>query len=459
MGADPLKNRVIVTLGLSAFAVTSAVIGTAVTQGSVAFASAPSKSKLAKMAAADALKASQALVANKLDLAVAFAESAVRSSPQDASYRALLGQAYLQVGRFASARDAFGDALSLSPNDARTALSLSLAQTASGDWSTARKTLDDHADLIPAADRGLAMALAGDPTGAVELLMSAARTPGADAKTRQNLALSLALAGRWSEAKSVVALDVAPDEVDARMVQWGIFANPKAASDQVASLLGVAAVNDPGLPVTLALNAAAQTQAVASVDSFMPGQLSTAAVEPLFIPEPDRPAARYGAPVATAALAAPRVNVTFAERLKVLQRPPATKPLIRNKSAVRPVMLAAKRPIKSADDATDLHVLPVPTKGNFFVQLGAFKNAAVARDGWLRATQRFAGFASHDPSGMNIKIAASRYYRLSLGGFTRSDATTMCIAYRASGGACFVRQDAGDRVASWIRAPRQLAMR
>ena len=45
----------------------------------------------------------------------------------------------------------------------------------------------------------------------------------------QNLALSLALAGRWQEAKTVVAVDVAPDEVDERIMQWAAFARPQSA--------------------------------------------------------------------------------------------------------------------------------------------------------------------------------------------------------------------------------------
>ncbi|MBX4390432.1 hypothetical protein K4H03_30580, partial [Mycobacterium tuberculosis] len=76
-----------------------------------------------------------------------------------------------------------------------------------GQWDVARQTLATHSATIPASDRGLAMALAGDPAGAVALLMDISRQPGADAKTRQNLALSLALAGQWQQACAIAALD------------------------------------------------------------------------------------------------------------------------------------------------------------------------------------------------------------------------------------------------------------
>ena len=200
------------------------------------------------------------------------AEAAVGLRPQVASYRMLLGQSYLKAGRFGSAREAFADAMTLEPGNGKAALNLALAEIATGDWAGARKTLDAHTDIIAVSDRGLAMALAGDPAGAVDVLIAATRSPEADAKTRQNLALSLALAGRWRDARSVVAVDVAPGEVDKRILQWAAFARPTSASDQVAALLGVTPVQDPGQPVALALNApVAPAVAVAkAIDAFMP---------------------------------------------------------------------------------------------------------------------------------------------------------------------------------------------
>ena len=217
-----------------------------------AFAGAPTVTRDTREASAFAAKARQAL-AKRDARAVDYAEAAVRLAPEDAGNRALLGQIYLMAGRFASARDALRDALTLAPNDARSALALSLAQIAAGDWSGARETIAAHEGLIPAADRGLAIALAGDPGAAVALLSAAAREPGADAKTRQNLALALALAGNWPQARAIASLDVAPQELDARIAQWAQFARPQGAADQVASLLGVTPVVDAGMPATLAL--------------------------------------------------------------------------------------------------------------------------------------------------------------------------------------------------------------
>ncbi|MBX9813904.1 MAG: SPOR domain-containing protein, partial [Sphingomonas sp.] len=127
--------------------------------------------------------------------------------------------------------------------------------------------------------------------------------------------------------------------------------------------------------------------------------------------------------------------------------------------------LAAKAPGKPAVAPVAARVEPeqvaakAPASGNFYLQLGAYPSAAVARDGWLRATRRFAGFGGHTPSGMAFKSAAGSFYRLSLGGFARADAVALCNAYRAKGGNCFVRQGAGDQVAAWVKSGRELAAR
>ncbi len=472
MGADPMKratmtNRTMATLGLSALIFGGAAIGTTLTQASIAVAGALD-AKAMKQAAGDAAKAQKALASGKIAQAIGFAESAVHFSPQDASYRALLGSAYLRAGRFASARDAFTDSVTLSPADAQTALNLALAQTATGDWASARKTLDDNAALIPVADRGLALALAGDPATAVELLTEAARGPATDAKTRQNLALALALAGRWPEAKSVAALDVTPAEIDDRILQWAAFAHPKAASDQVASLIGVRAVEDQGQPVALALNAQVapqvapqpQPQMADAIDSYMPGKSG----DPVAAPVEVASAPVAEAPPVMVAAAAPEFSarpvIVFGARNPVVQALPAnyTPAKIaasRRMAAVRvpAPLLAATSGVSPAPD------MAAPAKGGFFVQLGAFQSAGVARDGWMKATRRYPALAAQQPSGASVRTAAGQFYRLSVGGFARGDAVAMCTSYRAHGGSCFVRANAGDQVARWVQATRQLASR
>ncbi|MDB5707588.1 MAG: hypothetical protein JWN66_4704 [Sphingomonas bacterium] len=454
-----MKTRAVLTLGLTALVACGAVAGVA-SHGGMAFASDRSESRAERQAVAEAAKAQKALAKGNVTQAISHAEAAVALRPQVAQFRVLLGTSYLKAGRFGSARQSYADVLSLEPGNGKAALNLALAQIATGDWGGARKTLDAHTDSIPVSDRGLAMALAGDPVGAIAVLDAAVRSPEADAKTRQNLALSFALAGRWQEAKTMVAVDVAPAEVDHRIMQWASFARPKSAYDQVASLLGVTPVLDQGQPVALALNSSSgPALAVADpVEAFMPGQAEPAVLAAQDLappaPAPEADVAVTAAPVEVASAPAPSFStVVFGPREEVVQRLPSNSVRAASRPAVRAV---AQPTVRMASAAVSPRT---PGKGNFFVQLGAFQNAAVAKDAWGRAVRSNASFAGQTPSGMSISSKAGTFYRLSVGGFARGDADALCNAYKAKGGICFVRAHAGDQVALWARPGRQLASR
>ncbi|MEG3124760.1 SPOR domain-containing protein [Sphingomonas sp. GB1N7] len=449
-----MKTRALLALGLStiAFAGTmTAFIG----EGGSAYAGASDPTKMARKQFDYARKA---LAGDNALAAVKFGEAAVSYDPGVVAYRLVLGQAYLKAGRFTSARAAFSDALVLEPTNGKAALNLALAEIAEGNWDGARHTLDANAATIPVSDRGLAIALAGDPASAVELLEPAVRAPDADAKTRQNFALALALAGRWQDAKTVAAMDVSPGDLDARILQWAAFANPKSASDQVASLLGVTPVVDPGQPVALALNANKNVAvaAVAPVDAFMPkAQPEAAAV-----------ATAMGTPVVPAAEPVPVMasvsSVSFAPRREIVQVLPAravsTIPAKRESApgaAIANVFVAKSRTATSAFVIPKAKAAPVgaavaTAKGSYFVQLGAFENAAVAKDAWGRAS-RISKFGGRAPSGAQFASKSGNFYRLSVGGFTREDADKTCRSYRAKGGHCFVRTGAGDSIPAWIK--------
>lgn len=404
----------------------------------------------AKKAASEAKKARKAIEKRKAERAVGHAEAAVANDPARAEYRALLGQSYMLAGRFASAAQALGDALSLNPEDGQVALNLALAQIAQGNWAGARATLQTHADQIPASDRGLAFALAGDPVTAVEILTPAVREPTATAKTRQNLALSLALAGRWKEAGQVAAMDVAPDKLRARLTEWAAFARPSNAYDQVATLLGVTPVADQGQPVALALarqpNLAVAEAApqVDPVDQYMPGAT----------PEP-MPAVA-AAPVEAAEEPAPEPQqvagtgpqVVFGPRAEIVQAIPAS---YRRTPAPAPTRVAAReKPAAAAAPEAAPERKPFAS-GSYYVQLGAYENAAVARDAWGRYTRRMPVLSQTQPQGAQVTTRAGNFYRLSVGGFARGDADTLCRQVKASGGRCFVRAGAGDAVAAWAK--------
>jgi Flp pilus assembly protein TadD len=399
-----------------ALGVATLLVGTGCTAGAPGVASSADPERTEARIDTLSDKAEVAIAEHRGKAAVRYAEQAVALAPADPRYRALLGHAYLQAGRFRSAAQAAGDALALNPRDPRAALDLALAQTALGDWTTARATLATYADILKPADRGLALALAGDPIGGAVLIGQEARGSAASATARQNLALALALAGHWPDARAVAAVDLAPDEVERRMAQWLQFVRPTTSSEQVASLLGTKAVADGGQPVALALVQPAVPVAVAEARAQMP-------VPPAA--EPAEPALG---------------GVRFAAREEIVQ-PIAARAVVREVSPPA-VRIAASGPT-----------------GRYYVQLGAHETAAAAQEAWNSARGRHRDLASLTPFGGETRVRGGSFYRLSVGGFARPDAMALCARLRSEGGNCFVREQAGDRVADWGRPDREVAAR
>ncbi len=365
--------------------------------------------------------------------AVALAERLVAADPHQAAYRALLGQGYLQAGRFASARQAFTDALQLDPADGRSALNLALVMIAGGNGTGARALLEQHASVIPTADFGLAMALSGAPDEGIRILTVAAREPGASVKTRQNLALSLALSGRWDMARMAASADMAPADVEGRMREWAAFTNDTNPANLVAMLLGVRPSVDSGQPVTLALNAAPSAAVVQDMVQALPQ------------PEPAAPAADPAA-----------ARIVFAARRDVVQPLPLSSEQHDNAPAATP---QARMQRMAAGLVTTPALLRRAEErrprahrtGDWNVQIGAFGKADGAQKAWAALTRRFQGLSGYVPQSGTVRHSGEQLHRLSVGGLSRGDADALCRRYRGTGGACFVRRQADDHMAQWAR--------
>lgn len=381
-----------------------------------------------------AASAEKALGKKRFDQAIAQAEMAVAADPRDAGMRMVLGRAYLESGRFRSAAASFADALALDPSRASAALSVTLARIGLGDLEGARTVLATHGELIPVGDRGLALALTGDTATAIPLLEAAVRDGGADGKTRQNLALSYALAGRWPEAKLMASYDLDPATLSQRIMQWSLMAREGQAPAQVAALLGVKPGDDAGMPVRLALRgaepAAAPAVQVAQVVAPPP---------PLAMSEPSAPVAEQPA------IAAEQPETRFAPPTAIVQQPPEAsivpKSVASTVSAAKPIVSVAPR----------LAPLPRPTGGQFAVQIGAYDSLGVAQASWKRAAGRIGMMRDYVPSTATLVRGGIVHHRLSISGFgTRGDAVRVCETLRARGGTCFVRQTAGDMPLQWV---------
>ncbi|WP_158266541.1 SPOR domain-containing protein [Allosphingosinicella deserti] len=381
--------------------------------------------------------------------ALGHAERAVELSPQDVGFRMLLGDLYIKNGRFRSAETTFEDVLALDPGNVRAGLWVALTRIALDERGGAIAQLEDM-KTAPAADLGLAYALAGETSRAIQLLEPAAREAGAAARVRQNLALAYALSGDWEKARITAAQDISPDQLSGRLQQWAALAKPNAPAAQVAAFVGATpSADDAGQPAHLAL-APAVNEGVALAAAEQPAAVATPAIfEPLAAPSPQ------DAPVQNADMsdwvsardqqdgeAAVETKPVYASAVETLvsAQPEAIRAVAPAKQAARSFRAAPA--VLNSGTVTRGH-------GGFAVQLGAFSSPAAVERAWASAYKRY-GFSSQTPLSTTVKLPKGVFHRLSVAGFdSRNDAARVCQVVKAKGGVCFVRAVAGDAPVQW----------
>jgi Flp pilus assembly protein TadD len=450
-----MRKQVAVKLAVSALALTTTLV--ACNPAAMAYRPNVAAQGATAKKADEAFQKAQAFVrADKVASALPAAEEAVALAPRDVGYRMLLADLYLKTGRFQSAETTYADVLKLDPDNKRAGLRVALTEVALGRAAGAVASLDRIADTASPGDLGLAYALAGKTERAIGILEAAARAPGADGRTRQNLALAYALSGDWAKARTTAAQDVSPDQLGARLQNWAALANPSAGADKVAALFGTHAVADPGQPTRLALADPAPQHFAAADPAPEPAPVAAAALAPE--PKPVEPAfvqlAIAHDPVTIAAPAAPVVAPAAAPQPKEETKPvyaDAVQALVTAPSAAPKVKLASIRPF----DLAPRHAAPAPSHayagpGKFAVQLGSFASPAGVERAWAQAYKRY-GFAHNVPLSTTFSVPGrGTFHRLSVAGFdSRASADRICATVRAHGGACFVRAVAGDAPVRW----------
>ena len=424
-----------------------------------------------------ATRALASLNSNDVPAAITLAERAVAHTPNDAGFRALLGNCYFAGGRFRSAEAAYKDSLELYSDQPKVVLKLALVEIALGKSNEAAAFLDTARDVLDPADYGLALALAGRAPAAVQVLQSAAREEGADARVRQNLALAYALSGDWTEARTVAAQDVAASQLESRIQGWMKLASPKHPSDQVAALLGVTpALVDQGQPVRLALRQTDQRLASAA-----PAPAPVAApVAAAVAPPPQAQMQPQAQPQYAAATPQLAPMPQFADADSTLAPtpvavPPAPPPARDEVEAASPApvttaLLTAASHVRSAFNALLPHkaAAPVarpakvvrqaqrqPLRGMTgpVVQLGAYGSPQRVNAAWDKLTGRYLALRTYLPMRAQFVSPKGTFWRLSITGFANQrEAQARCQQLRDRGGSCFVRNFAGD-------APVQYASR
>lgn len=125
------------------------------------------------------------------------------ADPQNWRARSALGVALDQLGRFDEARQAYQEALAIQPNDPGVLTNL-----------------------------GMSHLIAGEPADAEAVLRQAASLPNAPAQARLNLAVAVALQGRFDEAERLERADLPPAQVQANMAYLrGLLSDPRSWRD------------------------------------------------------------------------------------------------------------------------------------------------------------------------------------------------------------------------------------
>ena len=375
--------------------------------------------------------------------AVDLAEAAVQAAPQGARYRQLLGRAYVADGRFASAETALSDAMTLGNGDARTIITLALVQVGLGKDRAARDLLASHADVLPAADYGLAMAMAGDAPEGVRILSEMIHDPSANARTRQNLAYAYALAGRWKDARMMAGFDLDPLAANQRITQWAQTAAPGLSQQRVAALMGVTIDGaDAGQPVALALAAPVSAPVESSpVQSAEVRSAEAAPAEQAVEAAPVEIAAADPAPAPS-----PVISEAPAPMIQAIAAP--VREVSRGMAPVRATAAARFQQAAFRFSGKD--------DGHWVVQLGAYDNAAIAKEKWFSMARRNGVLANLPVVTSQITVNGATFARLAVGGFdARAEAVALCRAIQARRGQCFVRENVADATPQrWALATR-----
>lgn len=401
--------------------------------------------KVAPSAAHSAGKAEVALQKGKADKAISHAEAAVLATPRDAYARTLLGNAYLEAGRFASASQSFQDAVDLGDTSPRTVVSLSLAQIGMGDRAGAIYTLESHETAIDEADFGLAIALAGQPQRGVHVLSNALRSGNNTAKVRQNLAYSYAMSGQWREARLMVAEDVPADKVGERMAEWGAIARPEQFRTRIASLLKVEIVNDPGQPVMLALSnnpsvdmLATETVENAPVD--MPEPELAMAEELPAVPRAPIEKIDLGEATRTEFARANEDDSVAANIAAAIPEEPTPKATPAARVAQAPAPAPKYTPIPGSAPVQSKASVAAPrlslAKGDYNIQLGSYFSMDDALEGWRKFQQMYPELDDAERVISKARVNGKIYYRVAAAGYAKDSARTMCSSIKGKGGGC-----------------------
>jgi Flp pilus assembly protein TadD len=283
---------------------------------------------------------------------------------------------------------------------------------------------------------GLSLALSGNGPEALQYLGPLATGQGATPKIREDYAAALVASGRESEARQVLSVDLAPDQVQPVLNGFNeIIAQsqvPLPPASAAASRSSLVAPTAPQLQ-TAGVSATPLPAAPSPAD---PAPLTAApqpAVPAIDAPPPDtNPNDAYTGP-------SPIPGAISSSTIGYSAPAPAapTAPMVRTVSQEQPAIETPKAAPASPTAAPPSAVAPA---GGYQVQLGALDSEPAATTAWNRIAARMPSlFAGMDPEIESANVRGKTYFRLRTGSFaSRGDAETFCGKVSAAGNACTI---------------------
>ncbi len=173
----------------------------------------------------------------RADRAASVAQEALQRFPQDRALTLTYGLAQIAARNPQEALRPLASVASLDAHDWRVRSALGAALDQLGRYTEARQAYTEALAIQPnepgvLTNMGVSHLMEGDPAAAEPILRQAVAQPNAPAEARQNLAVAIALQGRFDEAQQLERIDLPPATVAANMQYLrGLLSDPHRWGD------------------------------------------------------------------------------------------------------------------------------------------------------------------------------------------------------------------------------------
>lgn len=382
------------------------------------------------------------------DPALSSLRRAAIDNPSDPVTQARFGAALARAGEIAAAEDVILGAMVTNQDHPALLNQLGRLRLRSGSPEVALALFDRAAPLDRGHEslegRGIALDLLGRHEEAQDAYRAALVVAPREASVQNNLAMSLLLTGRATEALALLEPLAGRRDVPARVANNLAVARGMAgsasgsdpaplaeAAANLRTLVGAAPPRPPGGETLLAApRLPAATFATAVAPAPEPTPVQVAAAEPPALALPVAQLAPEPAPARPLVVAS----------LPVVPRPapPLVESLAEPKRADEapepPRDLPSRRSVAAIVPPAELRT------GRFTVQVAALSSEDAARNYWATLQQRSPGwFADREPEIFRAEVNQAIFWRVRASGFaTLTEARSFCEALRAAGRACWV---------------------